>query len=173
MLLPVGWGVPEEFRAYLRRHLRTSGLGTQIALSQAIGMDYGQLNKIFTGKTQRPEIETLEKIAPAIGRPIDEVMRAAGYPVRRALATVESGPPHPTQFRLFDDEDIFDVQEMIDYVEARPGRHYQERIAIQKARLSPVDYRRWAIGVFNAFRSNSNVALDSLEMGEGEGQRGS
>lgn len=72
------------FGDYLKRHLKTSELRTQMALAAAIDMDYGQLNKIFTGKTQRPEIETLEKIAPAIKRPIEEVMLAAGYPAPKS-----------------------------------------------------------------------------------------
>jgi hypothetical protein len=54
-----GVPVPELFKDYLHRHVRASGLRTQMALAKAIDMDYGQLNKIFRGKTQRPEIETL------------------------------------------------------------------------------------------------------------------
>jgi len=68
-----------EFGAYLRRHLTSSGLRTQLALSRELGMDYAQLNKIVTGKTKRPAIETLERIAPAIKRPLGEVLLAAGY----------------------------------------------------------------------------------------------
>lgn len=155
----------EAFKDYLRRQLRTSRVGTQQALSRAIGMDYGQLNKIFTGKTQRPEIETLEKIADAIDRPLDEVLGAAGYPLDRARVAVALAA-RPTQYRLFDDDDTFTEQEMVDYVVSRPGRHYQERIAIQRRRLDPASFRRWCVGVFNAFRSNSNLALQSLELGE-------
>lgn len=77
-----------EFSNYLKRHLVTSGLRTQMALAAAIEMDYGQLNKIFTGKTQRPEIETLTKIAKAIKRPVQEVMDAAGYPSVRQIPQV-------------------------------------------------------------------------------------
>jgi transcriptional regulator with XRE-family HTH domain len=68
-----------EFGAYLRRHLTSSGLRTQLAVSRELGMDYAQLNKIVTGKTKRPAIETLERIAPAIKRPLGEVLLAAGY----------------------------------------------------------------------------------------------
>lgn len=157
--------VGEEFKDYLRRQLRVSGVGTQQALSRAIGMDYGQLNKIFTGRTQRPEIETLEKIARAIDRPIDEVLSAAGYPLDRGRMAVALAT-EPTQYRLFDDDDTFTEQEMVDYVVSRPGRHYQERIAVQRRRLDPIRFRRWCVGVFNAFRSNSNLALQSLELGE-------
>lgn len=76
-----------EFKDYLRRHLVSSGVRTQLALSQATEIDYGQLNKIFTGKTKRPEIETLQKIAPVIKRPIAEVMAAAGYPTAKGSVT--------------------------------------------------------------------------------------
>jgi len=93
----------DDFGSYLRRHLVTSGLRTQLALSRELGMDYAQLNKIVTGKTARPEIETLERIAPAIKRPLGEVLLAAGYRApapapSRAFATHQAtgadGPSH-------------------------------------------------------------------------------
>ena len=61
--------VSEPFKDYLRRQLRASGVGTQLALAGATGIDYGQLNRIFTGKTQRPEIlQTGESITDALRR---------------------------------------------------------------------------------------------------------
>jgi len=69
-----------SFVAYLAQRLRTSGLNTQSALARESGIHVTYINRIFKGRILRPEIETLEKIALAIKRPIEEVMRAAGYP---------------------------------------------------------------------------------------------
>ncbi len=69
-----------DFAEYLMRQIKASGLGSQAALARATEIDVTYINRIVKRRILRPEIETLEKIAPAIKRPIDEVMRAAGYP---------------------------------------------------------------------------------------------
>src|SRR5262245_39485601 len=73
----------EPFKDYLRRQIAASGIGTQLALARLTGIDVSYVNRIATGRILRPEIETLEKLATALGRPIAEVMRAAGYPTPR------------------------------------------------------------------------------------------
>jgi len=149
-----------EFSDYLKRHLITSGLRTQMALAAAIGMDYGQLNKIFTGKTQRPEIETLNKIAPAIKRPIAEVMTAAGYP-----APVEDElPVSLIQLSLSDPDESFDPEAIVAYVESRPGMHFQDRLRQRREALPRAAYVRLCISLFRAWSSNSDLALTASEL---------
>lgn len=81
----------ESFAAYLRRHIVTSGLMSQSALSRATNIDVSYINKIAKGRVLRPEIETLEKLQPALKRPIKEIMRAAGYPEGAELSATGAG----------------------------------------------------------------------------------
>lgn len=167
----VARGVPvsEPFKDYLHRHVRASGLRTQMALAKAIDMDYGQLNKIFRGKTQRPEIETLEKIAPAIRRPIEEVMRAAGYPVP---------PPSGDEVarrlvvQALGSDEEYDSEAIVAYVEGRPGKLFQEQLAeARRARPYP-DYVEFCVSIFRAWESDSDLGLKAYRFGRGPGTSG-
>lgn len=127
-------------------------------------MDYGQLNKIFTGKTQRPEIETLNKIAPAIKRPIAEVMTAAGYP-----APIDDPQPiAPVQLPLSDPDESFDPEAIVAYVESRPGIHFQDRLRQRREHLSRPAYVRFCVSLFRAWSSDSDLALTSAELSMNE-----
>lgn len=75
----------ETFAEYLRRAIISSGLVSQSALARETGIDVTYINRMAKGRILRPEIETLEKIAPAIKRPLQEVMDAAGYPPVRQM----------------------------------------------------------------------------------------
>lgn len=144
-----------------RKLLRLS----QVALARRAGLSQNYISKLENGEIDLPQRGTLEALGGALGLSLADFYRAAGV-----LDNGTTRPPvsvaAPQMFHLFDEEESFSEEEMVGYVEARPGRSYQQRVRAQRERLSPERYRRWAIGVFNAFRSNSNLALQSLELGE-------
>lgn len=145
-----------------RRRLALRLTQTELG-KRAGGLTQDYISKLERGTIGMPQRGTLEALAGPLGLEVEDFFRAAG--ILGASALVSAGEA-PVQFRLFDDEDSFAEQEMVDYVVNRPGRHYQERVTAQRRRLAPADFRDWCIDVFNAFRSNSNLALRSLERGE-------
>jgi transcriptional regulator with XRE-family HTH domain len=161
--------VEEEFKVYLRRHIRTSGVNSQSELARRTGIDVSYINKIAMGRIMRPEIETLEKIAPVIRRPIEEVMRAAGYPVP---------PPSGEEvarrlvIQALGSDEEYDSDAIVAYVESRPGKVFQEQMAEARRSRPYPDYVEFCVSIFRAWESNSDLGLKAYRFGRGPGTSG-
>lgn len=153
-----------EFADYLQQQLRASGIGSQLALARKMDMDYAQLNKIFRGKTQRPELETIARFAAALGRPVVEVARAAGYPIPAENAGASPRQPVPAAFvdAFSEMADVAD-EEIVAYVEAKPGRYHRAMMARERQRRSWPSYVRFCRGIFRAWTSNQQLALEASD----------
>lgn len=84
-----GFTVPvmDKFRALLRAHLQKRG--DLARLSEASGL-HGIVIKRWIDTTMRPSPENLEKLAPAVGVPYEDLLRMCGY-----LPTAQADRPAP------------------------------------------------------------------------------
>jgi transcriptional regulator with XRE-family HTH domain len=64
----------------LLEFLEASRHRNQRQFALAIGMEPTYLNRIVKGLVQRPDPETLQKMATALGKPYGELLDLAGYP---------------------------------------------------------------------------------------------
>lgn len=149
-------GVARDFACYLREQLARSGVRTQLALAERIEMDYGQLNKIFTGKTQRPEMETIRKLAAGLGRPVAEVAIAAGYDV----------PDGHTEEQAKEDELLGLLRQL-----ERMRPDLAEQLARVRATATPPVYEAFRRNLARAWEANLLMALDQFRLGS-EGEEG-
>jgi transcriptional regulator with XRE-family HTH domain len=72
-----------EFGKYIAKLREKAGYETQAALGKAAGVESSTLSRIETGDTKNPNIETLKKLAPLLGVPIEEIMEKLGYIMAR------------------------------------------------------------------------------------------
>lgn len=158
-----------EFKDYLRRHLATSGVRTQTALALELEMDYGQLNKIFMGRTKRPEPETVRRIAEILKRPPSEALLAAGYPASiaelpaPAVAGSDALGPRVVRVITRRGERDLDLDKVITYVEAKPEPEHQEMIARWKEGMTFPDYERVVLRLYLAWDSNADAVQETIE----------
>lgn len=130
----------DEYQDYiptLSEYLRecNARLGwSQVAFSERLGKDPSEVSKILSGKTQRPQDETLEKIA--------RVYQQAGLQVdvERLIACRDAGrgrqipgdmPPH--WFRLVA-RVMAERQELADFFYARWMNDYEQIVTLLRIR---------------------------------------
>ena len=68
-----------EFGKYFAKLRENAGYLTQAALGKAAGVENSTISRIETGDTKNPNIMTLQKLAPLLGIPIEEIMENLGY----------------------------------------------------------------------------------------------
>lgn len=68
-----------EFGKYFAKLRENAGYLTQAALGKAAGVENSTISRIETGDTKNPNIITLQKLAPLLGVPIEEIMENLGY----------------------------------------------------------------------------------------------
>lgn len=107
----------ETLASYLRRALAESGIASQRELARLAGLDGSHVNRIFQGRTLRPEVETLERLAEALGKPAAELAALCGY------AVPPSAPRLPTDARLAgllaDLEEVPELRAQLDALQPR------------------------------------------------------
>lgn len=69
----------------LRQYREAAGL-TQVQLSQLSGIDQGHISRIETGQVPRPSVETVRRLAQAVGVSLDDIAQPA------ELDTLEVSP---------------------------------------------------------------------------------
>jgi transcriptional regulator with XRE-family HTH domain len=88
---------PVGFGEYLRDAIHASGFATPTQFARSVGTDPSVVLR-WISEEQRPTIRSIERIAPVLGRTINEMIDAA-YPDR--LADQVPGPtPHPLASEL-------------------------------------------------------------------------
>ncbi|MEN6566102.1 MAG: helix-turn-helix transcriptional regulator [Veillonellales bacterium] len=70
----------EEFSKWLRKAIDDAGFPSARQFSLSAGIKESTTSRILNAKTL-PDEETIKKMSPALQKPVDEVMLAAGYPV--------------------------------------------------------------------------------------------
>jgi transcriptional regulator with XRE-family HTH domain len=73
---------PVGFGAYLKEAIRTAGFATPTQFARAAGTDPSVVLR-WLSEEQRPTIRSIDRIAPVLGRTINELVLAA-YPDRLA-----------------------------------------------------------------------------------------
>lgn len=87
---------PVGFGSYLRDAIQTSGFATPTQFARVVGTDPSVVLR-WISEEQRPTIRSIERIAPVLGRTINEMIDAA-YPDR--LAPPIPATPHPLAHEL-------------------------------------------------------------------------
>ena len=82
------------FAAYFKSLVRSSGYSYR-ELGRLANVEYTYISKIANGKADRPSPEILNKLAPVLRIPYEELMAAAGYlpqydPNEAAAKTIEA-----------------------------------------------------------------------------------
>jgi transcriptional regulator with XRE-family HTH domain len=86
------------FGAYLKEAIHGAGFPTPTHFARAAGTDPSVVLR-WLSEEQRPTIRSIERIAPVLGRSINELVVAA-YPDRLGLCTPEIQAVHPLVHEL-------------------------------------------------------------------------
>jgi transcriptional regulator with XRE-family HTH domain len=102
----VGQQQPTGFGAFLRDAIHASGFTTPTHFARTVGTDPSVVLR-WISEEQRPTIRSIERIAPVLGRTINEMIDAA-YPDRLAPVAVTASHPlvHELGRMLADDSPI-------------------------------------------------------------------
>lgn len=87
------YGEPSGFGAYLRHAIHAGGFTTPTQFARTVGTDPSVVLRWISGE-QRPTIRSIERIAPVLGRTINEMVLAA-YPDQLGVETPAQPAPHP------------------------------------------------------------------------------
>lgn len=152
----------ETFAARLRRVMRQYGIRTQRELAELSGIDVTYLNRIINGRIDQPTFETVRRLADALGVPIG--LLAPQYINDRAPAERQ---PVPTVFTdAFSELDLLTDDEVITYVESKPGEYFRRQMAIQKERRTRASYVNLCRAIMRAWTSNAQLAIDASLVNE-------
>jgi transcriptional regulator with XRE-family HTH domain len=86
------------FGAYLRDAIIASGFATPTQFARTVGTDPSVVLRWISGE-QRPTIRSIERIAPVLGRTINEMVEAA-YPVCLGETPGTHAVLHPLAYEL-------------------------------------------------------------------------
>lgn len=95
-----------SFGGYLENLRISKGYDSQRQLAIAAGLSPATISRIESN-IQRAEPDTLKKLAPVLGVPYEDLMRAAGY-LNSNEATSDSSPVEKITAALVDDPELFD-----------------------------------------------------------------
>lgn len=142
----------KSFGDVLLGFIEVSRYRNQRQFAIAIGMESTYLNRIIKGKVQRPDAETLAKMAKALDRDYDELMELAGYPPMASGGHGGVLPPVEPDAPL-------DVARIVAFVESHPDRRFRAELAEIKAEIPDDSYVEMCIDTFRAWLSNGNLAV--------------
>lgn len=142
---------------------------TQVALAERAGLSQNYISKLESGTIDLPQRGTLEALSGALGLSVGDFYRAAGL-----MDDVGPETPHPRQLTLpsLDGEEEYDADEIVRYVESRPGQRFQEQLREAREARSYADYVTFCIRIFRAWESNSDLGLEGFRFGRGPGNNG-
>ncbi|MEV4636525.1 helix-turn-helix transcriptional regulator [Actinoplanes sp. NPDC049548] len=87
-----------SFGGYLREAIHSAGFPTPTHFARAVGTDPSVVLRWLSGE-QRPTIRSIERIAPVLGRSINELVLAA-YPDRLEGSASPAPATHPLAVEL-------------------------------------------------------------------------
>lgn len=136
---------------------------SQRRFAQSIDMDPTYLNRIIKGTVQRPDPETIAKMATALDMPYAELAVMAGYP----QDGVGQEPAPPMLVAVPRDSDRLSVAEMVAAVEAHPGEEFQRRLRAKHNSLPRPNYVSFCVDLFRMWEGNAIMAFNLRDDGEG------
>jgi hypothetical protein len=106
-----------------------------------------------------PQRATLEKLGGLLGLSLEEFYRAAGM-LDGIEATNGGGePPAPPAAGDLDPDEC--IRFVLDY----PDPSFVAQVEATRKRLPPAAFAEWAVSICRAWRSNGQLALNSLLLG--------
>lgn len=149
--------------ALVKRERERRGL-SQEELAELSGLRQEHISSIETGKTRVPRDHNIDALGKVLGLTRADFYRAAGM----LEGVKESEPDAPVQLSLGDPDEKYNPIDIVAYVEARPGVRFQQQLKVLRDRLPRAAYIRFCVGLFNAWASNSNLAMTSTDLHEVE-----
>lgn len=138
----------------------------QADLVQRLPVKAGVVSSWINGK-RRPTYENCLLIARELRVDPNEVLTRAGRPL------VDGGGPRQLVLMALDGSEEYDTPAILEYVEARPGRRFQEELRAVRAERSYQDYVEFCLDLFRAWESNSNLGVKTFRRGQhGPGTNG-
>lgn len=131
--------------------------------AQEIDMGPEYLSRIVNGHVDRPEDETLARMADALDvsvgylRALDKARPARVDAVVGPRVVVVQGPNGDTEVP---------IERVVAYVEAFPNPRHQDRLERWRARYDTPTYQRLCARVFVAWGSNYELLLDTLDVAD-------
>ena len=158
----------ESFSARLRAEIAARyGPQREGWFADQIGMSRTHLSRVLNNPNYRPELETVRRYADGLGVDAAEVARwIPGY--IGATPEGEAGEPLrtpvPAAFTdAFSEMAHLTDEEIVAYVEAKPGRYHRELLLRERERRQWPSYVRFCRNIFRAWTSNEQLALEAAE----------
>jgi transcriptional regulator with XRE-family HTH domain len=149
----------ESFGKTLLGYIAASRFRSQRQFAKAIEMEPTYLNRIIKGNVQRPDPETLRKMADALERPYALLMDDAGYPPMPDAFM----PPTPTPSPIEADRP-FNPAQIVAFVESKPDEVFQAQLVQERERrmAKPGSYERLCLRIYRAWTSNAELVMGEL-----------
>jgi transcriptional regulator with XRE-family HTH domain len=137
----------------------------QSDLVERMSVKAGVVSAWINGK-RKPSYENCLIIARILRVEPNEVLVRAGRP------TVNGPRPRQLVLLSLDGSEEYEVAAIVAYVEARPGRLFQEELRAVREERSPEEYTEFCLDMFRAWESNSNFGVKTFRRGQGTGTIG-
>lgn len=139
----------------LVRRAREARGWTQTDLAREAGLRQTYISQVEGGEIALPREHNLDKLGMALGLSRADFYGAAG--MLEGMRTDDaSSPPSP----LLRDSDTVPVAQMVAHIEARPGAVFQQRLAANRARLSPAAYVQWCVDYYRMTEGNATMVFN-------------
>jgi transcriptional regulator with XRE-family HTH domain len=149
-------GDVEETFGKLVRRLREERRWTQERLGEVAGLDQSTISAIERDRGERT-VGTVTKLATAFGaEPLDWLVLAG---LVRGVPNGNGEPPAPPA------SDDLDPEECVRFILDYPDPAFVAQVEATRKRLPPDAFRDWALNICRAWRSNGQLALNSLALG--------
>jgi len=141
----------------VRAHRERMGL-TQTELAERSGLRQTYISQVEKGEIVQPRDHNLDALGRVLGLSRADFYRAAGM--------FEGLPdaPAPTQLTLSEPDEDFDAEQIVRYVEAKPGARFRADMAELRAMLPYPEYVRLCVSIFGAWSSNGNLAVTAVQL---------
>jgi transcriptional regulator with XRE-family HTH domain len=155
----------KSFGETLLGYIAASDFRSQRQFALAIEMEPTYLNRIIKGNVQRPDPETLRKMADKLDRPYAELLEAAGYPPIGGYGNDETRAPLPPGIP----DAPLDVRRIVAFVESHPDASFRAELLEIKAEIAPEDYEAMCVDTWRAWLSNGQLAVRTARRIVGRG----
>jgi transcriptional regulator with XRE-family HTH domain len=134
--------------------------GTLAEFARRVDMKETQLSATLRAN-RRPNVETLDRFSAVLGWPLNELRRWYGYAVAE-----EHDEASPLLRFVAAEEATITPDVIVAYVENKPGLAWREQVRAVRERLPYDRYERWCLGIYRAWTSNGQLAIESVELAD-------
>jgi transcriptional regulator with XRE-family HTH domain len=144
----------------VRQRREARGL-TQTELAERTGLRQTYISQVEGGEIVMPRDHNLDKLGAVLGIARGEFYRAAGMldGIEERNGVHNGEPSAPS---LGDD---LDPEECVRFILNYPDSAFVAQVEATQRRLPPDAFRAWALNICRAWRSNGQLALNSLALG--------